>query len=97
MSQALLYHIVMATRSVKIVWFYFPEWYNQVRILAGEQFLKTKNMQYIAYLWNGRTHDKYAMLSYVGEEELDAFKKRVKSCYPYTQGWYAEFSVFERI
>ena len=54
-------------------------------------------MQYIAYLWNGRTHDKYAMLSYIEEEELDAFKKRVKSCYPYTQGWYAEFSVFERI
>ena len=54
-------------------------------------------MQYIAYLWNGRTHDKYAMLSYVEEEGLDAFKKRVKSCYPYTQGWYAEFSVFERI
>lgn len=54
-------------------------------------------MQYIAYLWNGRTHDKYAMLSYVGEEELDTFKKRVKSCYPYTQGWSAEFSVFERI
>lgn len=54
-------------------------------------------MQYIAYLWNGRTHDKYAMLSYVGEEELDAFKKRVHSCYPYTQGWSAEFSVFERI
>lgn len=54
-------------------------------------------MQYIAYLWNGRTHDKYAMLSCVGEEELDAFKKRVKSCYPYTQGWCAEFSVFERI
>lgn len=54
-------------------------------------------MQYIAYLWHGRTHDKYAMLSCVGEEELDAFKKRVKSCYPYTQGWSAEFSVFERI
>ena len=54
-------------------------------------------MQYIAYLWNGRTHDEYAMLSYVGEAELDAFKKRVKSNYTYTQGWYAEFSVFERI
>ena len=60
-------------------------------------FKEIKIMQYIAYLWNGRTHDKYALLSYVGEEELDAFKKRVKSCYPYTQGWYAEFSVFERI
>ena len=51
----------------------------------------------MAYLWKDKTHDKYDMLSKVREEKLNAFKKRVKSCYPYTQGWYAEFSVFERI
>ena len=31
-----------STQSVKIVWFYFPEWYNQVRILAGERIFKKK-------------------------------------------------------
>ena len=52
-------------------------------------------MQYIAYLWNGRTHDKYAMLSYVGEEESDAFEVCVKSLSPYIQGYESDFSVFE--
>ena len=27
----------LSTWFVRIVWFYFPEWYNQVRILAGER------------------------------------------------------------
>lgn len=58
-------------------------------------FLTYIMITYIVYLWK-YNNNSHAMLSRDGES-FEEFKNRVKTIYPYMEGWHHRYSEFKEI